>query len=147
MARKLTRYKVNRQFRRNPTRSRVFFPYMLPFQADFRVAKEIDKNNIKEQGTTKNQKRSRQDMEAYWKEIREHTKAFREKAEDLAWKGATEAAHAVKSHVKQEAEVALGTAAINGLLWLLAPEARAAVAAVDVAEDIELSSIVKFHLD
>jgi hypothetical protein len=40
MARKLTRYKVNRQFRKNPTRSRVFFPYRLPFQRDFRLVKD-----------------------------------------------------------------------------------------------------------
>lgn len=37
MARKLTRYKVNRQYRKNPTRSRVFFPYRLPFQRDYRL--------------------------------------------------------------------------------------------------------------
>lgn len=42
MARKLTRYKVNRQYRKNPTRSRVFFPYMLPFQRDFRLIDEKD---------------------------------------------------------------------------------------------------------
>jgi hypothetical protein len=40
MARKLTRYKVNRQFRKNPTRSRVFFPYRLPFMSDFRLLRE-----------------------------------------------------------------------------------------------------------
>lgn len=37
MARKFTRYKFNRQFRKNPTRSRVFFPRKLPFQRDFRL--------------------------------------------------------------------------------------------------------------
>ena len=37
MARKYDRYGRNRQFRRNPTRSRKFFPYRLPFQADFRL--------------------------------------------------------------------------------------------------------------
>jgi len=37
MARKYDRYGRNRQFRRNPTRSRRFYPYQLPFQADFRV--------------------------------------------------------------------------------------------------------------
>ena len=35
MARKYDRYGRNRQFRRNPTRSRKFFPYRLPFQANF----------------------------------------------------------------------------------------------------------------
>lgn len=35
MARKIDRYGRNRQFRRNPTRSFKFFPYMLPFQANF----------------------------------------------------------------------------------------------------------------
>ena len=37
MARKYDRYGRNRQFRRNPTRSRKFFPYQLPFQPDFRL--------------------------------------------------------------------------------------------------------------
>ena len=37
MARKYDRYGRNRQFRRNPTRSRKFFPYRLPFQNDFRL--------------------------------------------------------------------------------------------------------------
>ena len=37
MARKYDRYGRNRQFRRNPTRSRRFFPYQLPFQSDFRL--------------------------------------------------------------------------------------------------------------
>lgn len=37
MARKYDRYGRNRQFRRNPTRSRKFFPYRLPFQDDFRL--------------------------------------------------------------------------------------------------------------
>ena len=37
MARKFDRYGRNRQFRRNPTRSRKFFPYQLPFQNDFRL--------------------------------------------------------------------------------------------------------------
>lgn len=37
MARKYDRYGRNRQFRRNPTRSRRFFPYRIPFQADFRL--------------------------------------------------------------------------------------------------------------
>jgi len=37
MARKYDRYGRNRQFRRNPTRNRRFFPYKLPFQADFRL--------------------------------------------------------------------------------------------------------------
>lgn len=41
MARKLTRYKVNRQFRKNPTRSRVFFPRKLPFQRDFRLVDSV----------------------------------------------------------------------------------------------------------
>jgi len=36
MARKYDRYGRNRQFRRNPTRSRKFFPYQLPYQPDFR---------------------------------------------------------------------------------------------------------------
>lgn len=35
MARKYDRYGRNRQFRRNPTRSPKFFPYRLPFQANF----------------------------------------------------------------------------------------------------------------
>lgn len=35
MARKIDRYGRNRQFRRNPTRSPKFFPYRLPFQANF----------------------------------------------------------------------------------------------------------------
>lgn len=37
MARKYDRYGRNRQFRRNPTRSRNFFPYQLPFKNDFRL--------------------------------------------------------------------------------------------------------------
>lgn len=37
MARKYDRYGRNRQFRRNPTRSRKFFPYQLPYQPDFRL--------------------------------------------------------------------------------------------------------------
>lgn len=37
MTRKYDRYGRNRQYRRNPTRSRVFFPHQLPFQADFRL--------------------------------------------------------------------------------------------------------------
>lgn len=37
MARKYDRYGRNRQFRRNPTRSRKFFPYRLPFMNDFRI--------------------------------------------------------------------------------------------------------------
>lgn len=37
MARKFDRYGRNRQFRRNPTRSRKFFPYRLPYQANFSV--------------------------------------------------------------------------------------------------------------
>lgn len=32
---KLDRYKRNREYRKNPTRSRVFFPYILPFTPDF----------------------------------------------------------------------------------------------------------------
>jgi len=36
MARKYDRYGRNRQFRRNPTRSRKFFPYQLPYKVDFR---------------------------------------------------------------------------------------------------------------
>ena len=32
---KLDRYKRNREYRKNPTRSRLFFPYILPFTADF----------------------------------------------------------------------------------------------------------------
>ena len=42
MARKYDRYGRNRQFRRNPTRSRKFFPYQLPFQRDFRLL--VDRN-------------------------------------------------------------------------------------------------------
>lgn len=42
MARKYDRYGRNRQFRRNPTRSRKFFPYQLPFQRDFRL--EVDRS-------------------------------------------------------------------------------------------------------
>lgn len=37
MRRKIDRYKRNREFRKNPTRSRVFFPYTLPFVPDFRI--------------------------------------------------------------------------------------------------------------
>lgn len=37
MARKYDRYGRNRQFRRNPTRSRKFFPYELPFIRDFKL--------------------------------------------------------------------------------------------------------------
>ena len=37
MARKHDRYGRNRQFRRNPTRSRKFFPHQLPFLPDFRL--------------------------------------------------------------------------------------------------------------
>jgi len=40
MARKYDRYGRNRQFRRNPTRSRKFFPYSVPFQPDFRLLSE-----------------------------------------------------------------------------------------------------------
>lgn len=36
MRRKIDRYKRNREYRKNPTRSRVFFPYILPFLPDFR---------------------------------------------------------------------------------------------------------------
>jgi hypothetical protein len=32
---KLDRYKRNREYRKNPTRSRAFFPYILPFTPDF----------------------------------------------------------------------------------------------------------------
>ena len=39
MARKYDRYGRNRQFRRNPTRSRKFFPYKLPFLNDFRLVR------------------------------------------------------------------------------------------------------------
>lgn len=42
MARKYDRYGRNRQFRRNPTRSRKFFPNKLPFQSDFRLM--LDRN-------------------------------------------------------------------------------------------------------
>lgn len=37
MARKYDRYGRNRQFRRNPTRSRKFFPYRLQYQNNFSV--------------------------------------------------------------------------------------------------------------
>ena len=37
MARKYDRYGRNRQFRRNPTRTRKFFPYRIPYQANFSV--------------------------------------------------------------------------------------------------------------
>jgi hypothetical protein len=37
MVRKYDRYGLNRQFRRNPTRSPKFFPYQIPFQRDFRL--------------------------------------------------------------------------------------------------------------
>ena len=40
MARKYDRYGRNRQFRRNPTRSRKFFPYQLPYKSDFRLIRE-----------------------------------------------------------------------------------------------------------
>jgi len=43
MARKYDRYGRNRQFRRNPTRSRKFFPYELPFAPDFRLMVERDR--------------------------------------------------------------------------------------------------------
>tara|TARA_B100001142_G_C13779283_1_gene440447 strand:- start:64 stop:522 length:459 start_codon:yes stop_codon:yes gene_type:complete len=43
MARKYDRYGRNRQFRRNPTRSRKFFPQILPFLPDFRLTLERDK--------------------------------------------------------------------------------------------------------
>lgn len=39
MARKYDRYGRNRQFRRNPTRGRRFFPYRLPYQNDFRLSR------------------------------------------------------------------------------------------------------------
>lgn len=42
MARKYDRYGRNRQFRRNPTRSRIFFPDKLPFQPDFRLMANRD---------------------------------------------------------------------------------------------------------
>jgi len=37
MARKYDRYGRNRQFRRNPTRSRKFFPYQLPYQPGYKL--------------------------------------------------------------------------------------------------------------
>jgi len=40
MARKYDRYGRNRQFRRNPTRTLRFFPYRLPYQANFSVNRE-----------------------------------------------------------------------------------------------------------
>jgi len=43
MARKYDRYGRNRQFRRNPTRSRKFFPRELPFITDFRLMVDRDK--------------------------------------------------------------------------------------------------------
>ena len=42
MARKYDRYGRNRQFRRNPTRSRKFFPNQLPFLPDFRLMADRD---------------------------------------------------------------------------------------------------------
>jgi len=41
MARKYDRYGRNRQFRRNPTRSRKFFPHQLPFLPDFRLHNDL----------------------------------------------------------------------------------------------------------
>jgi len=43
MARKYDRYGRNRQFRRNPTRSRKFFPNELPFLPDFRLMMTRDR--------------------------------------------------------------------------------------------------------
>jgi len=54
MVRKYDRYGRNRQFRRNPTRSRKFFPYQLPFQRDFRL-------NIKEDATAMNWRKQVED--------------------------------------------------------------------------------------
>lgn len=49
MARKYDRYGRNRQFRRNPTRSRKFFPYQLPYKVDFRL---LDRNGTEVSAAT-----------------------------------------------------------------------------------------------
>ena len=115
MARKLTRYKVNRQYRKNPTRSRVFFPYILPFQPDFRTTKVPDANKLKNQ---------------FAKRARDYVKnAIDEKNPDLYRSVRRKVAHAAEAvsrgYVKQseKASKATGKAVIEAAFYRLYPEA------------------------
>lgn len=128
MARKLTRYKLNRQFRKNPTRSRVFFPYILPFQADFRVAKVPDANRLKNQFS---QRARKQIKDAISQKNPELYRSLRRKL--------GHAAEVIKrGYVKQseKASKSFGKAVIQASFYGMFPEAAIPIGTAELGMDM-----------
>lgn len=88
MARKYDRYGRNRQFRRNPTQSRKFFPYLLPFQNDFRLNPD-DKPDVLLQPPMKfKDKRDRDIVDEYIQSL-EHIRKMQKKGMAISSWGLT----------------------------------------------------------
>jgi len=71
MARKYDRYGRNRQFRRNPTRGRKFFPNQLPFQDHFR----LNHTDLKPQSDSE-ARRMRETIDAFEPATRKRSREF-----------------------------------------------------------------------
>jgi len=120
MARKYDRYGRNRQFRRNPTRSRKFFPYQLPFIPDFRVlgrrgtevsaatasrwrqvVRDVTRGEIFDRETYAEAKRKRDVVDEFYNGLH-HIRHIQKKGMEIASWGAT-------VPIKMEMAVAHGT--------------------------------------
>jgi hypothetical protein len=73
MARKYDRYGRNRQFRRNPTRGRKFFPNQLPFQDHFRL--KSSPTDLKPQSDSA-ARRMRETIDAFEPSTRKRSREF-----------------------------------------------------------------------
>lgn len=131
MSRKYDRYGRNRQFRRNPTRSPKFFPYKLPFQADFRLLNP-DRTEVSAATSSRwrkvisditNHKRKRDDDDDGLSERMQYTQTPIKNARNSAFGAigdtilATGLTRAAQGELRKDiAELALRTAIITGMI-------------------------------
>jgi len=133
MARKYDRYGRNRQFRRNPTRSRKFFPHQLPFIPDFRLLRgngsEVSAATAAHwrevvADITGNKRKRRDDDDGYY-ELMQQTQTPIKNARNSAFGAigdsimATGLTRAAQGYLKKDlAEAALRTALVTGMITL-----------------------------
>jgi len=132
MARKYDRYGRNRQFRRNPTRSRKFFPHQLPFVPDFRVLSpertEVSAETARlwrqvVADITNPKKRKRYDDDDGYYERMQYTQTPKKNARNSAFGAignsilATGLTRAAQGYLRKDiAEIALRGALVTGMI-------------------------------
>ena len=115
--------------------------YLLPFQDTFVDVKEDEVPPVKhDQGGTGNRKRTRDEIEQHWQDLRNRTKSLRQKTGHIISETGSHAAHFLKRHLAQEVEAALVSGVVGGLLALAPETGGASVLAAEEIEMIPISS-------